>query len=204
MELMVASAITIVVLGGAVAMTSQMQSAYRRQVEDSVAVQEGRFALEFIGRLVRGAGNNPYNVATGICPVDPTLFEAIRFVPDPDGNDTGIRLQSDANPADGTVGGDATTGCVAANEDVTISLDAANDVIVFLDNNLGGGQSVRTDRVIEDLRFIYRDTAHNVTAVPADVRYVEIQVTVRTRTVDAAAGAAPTRVLSSEVRVRSR
>lgn len=202
-ELLVATGITVVVLAGAVAITSQVQQGYRRQVEDSVAIQEGRFALEWIGRLVRGAGNNPFNRVVGVCPADPTAFEAIRFDPDGNGENDDIRLQADSNPSDGSIGGDA-SGCNQANEDVTISFDSGTNVIEFLDNNLGGEVSTRTDNVIDNLEFIYRDSAHNVTAVEADVVYVEVRVTVRTRTEDAAAGAPVTRTLSSDIRVRSR
>jgi type II secretory pathway pseudopilin PulG len=202
-ELLVAMTITMVVLGGAVMLTSQVQNGYRRQVEDSAAVQEGRFALDWIGRLIRGAGNNPFSIVTGQCPSNPTVFAAIRL--DPNGNsvDDDIRLQSDANPSDGRAGG--TSGaCNQSNEDVTIALDAANDVIVFTDNNIGGGSTVRTDKVIEDLRFIYRDSAHAITTVAAAVVFVTVQVTVRTRTIDATSGAPMTRILSSDIRVRSR
>lgn len=46
MELMVASVCTTIVLGGAVALTSQIQNGYRRQMEDAVGEQEARYALE--------------------------------------------------------------------------------------------------------------------------------------------------------------
>ena len=55
-ELLVASMITTVVLGGAVMMTSQVQQSFRRQVEDSAGEQEGRYALDWIGRLIREIG----------------------------------------------------------------------------------------------------------------------------------------------------
>lgn len=202
-ELLVATTISLVVVGGAVALTSQVQNGYRRQVEDAVAMQEGRFALEWVGRLVRGAGNNPFNKVSTVCPADPTAIEAIRFDPDGDGIDNDIRLQADMNPPDGLFGG-AAGACNQANEDVTISLDAANNVIVFLDNNLGGAASTRTDRVIQDLRFVYRDTNHAITAIAANAVYVEIQVTVRTRTLDPSTNAPVTRTLTSEIRVRSK
>ena len=166
-ELLVASVVTMIVLGGAVALTSQIESGYRRQVEDSAAQQEGRYALEWLGKLIRGAGNNPFNQPTGDCPAAATAFAAIRFDPDADGIDNDIRLQTDANPPDGRIGG--TLGaCTQGNEDVTISYDSTNDAIVFLDNNLGGVASIRTDAVIEDLRFVYRDSTRTITAVPAD------------------------------------
>lgn len=202
-ELLVATVVSMLVLGGAVALTSQVQNGYRRQIEAAAGEQEGRYALEWIGKLIRGADNNPFNVANTDCPVAGTVYAAIRFDPDADGIDNDIRLQTDSNPPDGQVGGTAGL-CNQANEDVTISLDAANDAILFFDNNLGVPASIRTDAVIDDLRFIYRDAARAVTAIAANVRYVEIQITVRTRTIDPSTNAPVTRTLSSEIRVRSR
>lgn len=197
-ELLVATAITVVILGGAVAMTSQVQNGYRRQVEDAVAMQEGRFALEWIGRTIRAAGNNPFSVVTTAC--GGVGFVPIRIDPDGEGDNDDIRVQSDSNPPDGLVGG---TGCDQAGEDVTISFDPATNVIEFLDNSLGGEAATRTDNVIDNLAFVYRDSSHNVTVVEADVMYVEVQVTVRTRTIDVASGAPITRTLTQEIRVRS-
>lgn len=214
-ELLVASMVSMMVLGGAVMLTSQVQNGYRRQVEEAAASQEGRYALEWVGKLIRGAGNNPFptpgNQTT--CP-GPALIqiEAIRFDPDADGVNNDIRLQTDANPPDGQIGGNIATGCNQANEDVTIALDAVNDVIVFTDNNLGGGASIRTDAVIDDLRFIYRDGERDIDEPPGsgipitagNVVYVETQITIRTRTIDPSTGQPMRRVVSNEVRVRSR
>ena len=202
-ELLVATVVSMLVLGGAVVLTSQVQNGYRRQIEASAGEQEGRYALEWIGKLIRGADNNPFSVVSTNCPVAATAYAAIRFDPNGDAVDNDIRLQTDSNPPDGQVGG-ATGLCNQANEDVTISRDAANNAILFFDNNLGVPASIRTDAVIQDLRFVYRDAARAVTTVPANVRYVEIRITVRSRTLDPATGAPVTRMLSSEIRVRSR
>ena len=202
-ELLVATVVSMLVLGGAVALTSQVQNGYRRQIEASAGEQEGRYALEWIGKLIRGADNNPFSVVSTNCPAAATAYAAIRFDPNGDSIDNDIRLQTDSNPPDGQVGG-ATGLCNQANEDVTISRDAANNAILFFDNNLGVPASIRTDAVIQDLRFVYRDAARAVTIVPANVRYVEIRITVRSRTLDPATGAPVTRMLSSEIRVRSR
>ena len=210
-ELLVATVVSMLVLGGAVVLTSQVQNGYRRQIEQAAAEQEARYALEWIGKLIRGADNNPFNVTTTDCPAAGTGYAAIRFDPNGDGVDNDIRLQTDSNPPDGQVGG--TLGvCTQANEDVTISLDTANSAILFFDNNLGVPASIRTDAVIQDLRFIYRDDQHAVdfplgSGTPitsANVRYVEIQITARTRTLDPSTGAPVSRTLSSEIRVRSR
>jgi Tfp pilus assembly protein PilW len=199
-ELLIASLVTVLVLGGAVMLTSQVQVSYRKQIEDSAAEQEGRYALDWVSKLIRAAGNNHYNIATSDCPAAGTPFSAVIFDP---GVTNSIRLQSDSNPPDGLLGGPAGT-CTQANEDVTVSFDADTNSITFLDNNLGGAASVRTDAVIDSIQFVYRDAAHVVTANAANVVYVETLVTVRTRTIDPQTGAPATRTLSEEVRLRGR
>lgn len=209
-ELLVASAVTIVVVGGAVALTSQIQNGYRRQLEDSAAEQEARYALDWIGRYVRGAANNPTNAATSECPGPATTnFEGVRFDPNNDNDDNDVRLMTDSNPPDGLIGGpDAAGDCTQEHEDVTISLDPVANTITFLDNNTGGAVSTRTDTVIENLEFIFRNSAHAVMDTSVDdavnVRYIETRITIRTRTVDASTGEPMTRTLSQEVKLRSR
>ena len=208
-ELLVASVVTIVVVGGAVALTSQIQNGYRRQLEDSAAEQEARYALEWIGRYVRGAANNPTGATETQCPGPNTDFVAVQFDPGGDNLDNDVRLMTDANPPDGLIGGpDAGGDCLQGNEDVTISLDAAANTITFLDNNTGGAVSTRTDTVIENLEFIFRNSAHDdldtAVANPANVVYIETRITIRTRTVDASTGEPLTRTMSQEVKIRSR
>lgn len=201
-ELLIASLVTVIVLSGAVALTSQVQNAYRRQMEEAAAVQEGRNALDWIGKYVRGAGNNPYLRTTTDCPASGTVVSAIRIDPDGDGVDDDIRLMTDSSPADGVIGGTA-GACTQANEDVTIRLDPDQNIITVTDNNLGTLIS-RTDSVVSSLSFAYYDASHVVTGDELQAVYVRIQLTVRTRTLDPATGAPVSRTLESEVRVRSR
>ena len=208
-ELLVASVTMVIVLGGAVAISSQVQQGYRRQLEDSAAEQEARYALDWIGKYIRAADNNPYGRGTSGCPAANTQVIAIRFDPNLDGDDNDVRLMTDANPPDGMFGGAAVGTCNQAGEDVTISLDAVNNTIVFFDNNTGGAVSTRTDTVIQNLQFVYRNAARNVldTSVvgnQANVFYIETQITIQTRTIDGRTGRPETRVLTSEVKVRSR
>ena len=207
-ELLVASVVTVIVLGGAVALTSQIQNGYRRQIEDSAAEQEGRYALDWIGRYLRSAANNPSAVATTDCPVNSTDVVAFQFDPDADGLDDDVRVMTDANPPDGLFGGPA-GNCTQANEYVEISLDSGNNTIVFLDMNTGGAVSTRTDTIIEDLRFVFFDVSHTqldttVANAANNVFYVQTRLTIRTRTIDPSTGQPATRTLSSEVRVRSK
>lgn len=203
MELLVASVVTMLVLGSAVALTSQIQVGYRRQIEDSAGEQEARYALEWIGRYLRGAGNNPFSVTKSDCPGANTDFFGVIIDPNGDGVNNDITLQMDSNPPDGKVGGE-TPACDQANEHVTISFDADTNTIEFLDEAVGAAATTRTDNVIDDLQFVYLDSARAPTNVQANVFYVQVQITIRTRTINAAAGTPDTRMLQSEVRVRDR
>lgn len=221
-ELLVATMITTVVLGGAVMMTSQVQQSFRRQIEDSAGEQEGRYALEWVSRLIRAAGNNPYalpeiddNGTPGdtaddfpippACPPVNPVYSWIVMNPDGVNGNDDIRIQTDSNPPDGILGGvGGAAGCDQANEDVTVSYDPATSSITFLDNNIGGLQQVRTDAVIDGLLFIFKDVDHNPTANAANVVYVETQITVRTRTINPFTMLPETRLLTQEVRLRGR
>ena len=202
-ELLVASVVTILVLGGAVALTGQIQNGYRRQLEDSVGEQEARYAMDWINRYLRSVGNNPFNATQSDCPGANTSFYGLIMDPNGDGVNDDITLQSDSNPPDGKIGGTA-GNCTQANENVTISYSDTEHAITFLDEAVGATATTRTDSLIDGLEFVYLDSNRNVTAVQANVVYVQTQITIRTRTIDAAAGTPTTRTLTSEVRVRSR
>ena len=210
MELLVASTLTAVVLGGAVALTSQIQNGYRRQLEDSAGEQEARYAMEWIGRYLRGAGNNPFNIAESDCPGVDTLFKGI--IPNPNGDTVNddITLQTDSNPPDGMIGG-VSGSCNQPNEHVTISFSPSDHTIVFLDQAVGTTATTRTDNVIDGLQFVYLksdrsawDPADPITGDPSNIFYVQTRITIRTRTVDASTGTPKTRALTSEIRVRGR
>lgn len=202
-ELLVAMVVSMLVVGGAAILGTQVQASYRGQMEAASAQQEGRYAVQWIERYLRAAGNNPYRVLTTPCPAAGTPFQAIRIDPNGNGQNDDIRLQMDANPTNGLIGG-AAAGCNEANEDVTIAYDAANSTITLRDNITGGAAEARTDQVIAGLQFVYRNSIRAVTNTPGTVSFVETRVTVRTKINDEDLGAPITRVVSSEVRVRSR
>ena len=203
MELMVSMVCTMIVLGSAVALTSSIQTGYRRQLENSAGEQEARYAMDWIGRYLRGAGNNPFNVTESDCPGADTTFWGIILDPNADGVNDDITIQSDSNPPDGKVGGESPT-CNQANEHVTIRFDNTNKTIIFLDEAVGATATTRTDNVINGLQFVYLDNNRVATTVQANVFYVQTQITIRSRTVRAGSNAPDTRVLTSEIRVRGR
>jgi hypothetical protein len=218
-ELLVATVVSLLVIGGAVSVTSQVQNGYRRQMEEVAAEQEGRYALDWVSKLIRSAGNNPYAIVTGDCPAAGTPFSGLLADPNGDNVHNDIRLQTDSNPPDRLLGG-ALNDCTQPNEDVTVSYDAATRSITFLDNNLGGAATVRTEPVVTNLEFIYRNGTHTLidpvaaanacvalgepaTCWFAQVMYVETRVTVRPRAIGNQGGPL-TRVLSQEVRIKGR
>ena len=207
-EVMVATMITTLVLGGAVMLTSRVQESFKRQIEDSAGEQEGRYALDWVSRLIRGAGNNPFSlpIAEGdlaACPIAAggTPYSWVIMDPDADGINDDIRLQTDSNPPDGILGGAA---CDQKNEDVTVSFDPETSSITFRDNNLDDGAEVRTDAVIDNLLFVFKNDEHEPTADVANVVYVETQIIVRTRTINPLTMLPETRLLTQEVRLRGR
>jgi len=207
-EVMVATLVTTLVLGAAVMLTSRVQESFKRQIEDSAGEQEGRYALDWVSRLIRGAGNNPFSlpIAEGdlaACPIAAggTPYSWVIMDPDADGINDDIRLQTDSNPPDGILGGAA---CDQKNEDVTVSFDPETSSITFRDNNLDDGAEVRTDAVIDNLLFVFKNDEHEPTADVANVVYVETQIIVRTRTINPLTMLPETRLLTQEVRLRGR
>lgn len=219
-ELLVSTVVSVLVVGGAVSVTSQVQANYRRQMEEVAAEQEGRYALEWVSKLIRQAGNNPYLISTSQCPAAGTPFDGLMPDPNGDGVQNDLRLQTDSNPPDNRLGG-ITGFCDQPNEDVTISYNAAQQSITFLDNNLGGAAAIRTEPVVTNFQFIYRNGTHTlidpvaaaaacVAAVPArpatcwwaQVMYVETRITVRPRAIGNQG--VLTRVMSQEVRIKGR
>ena len=201
-ELLIALVVTLLVVGGATMLAGQMQGAYRSQMESASAQQDARYAIEQVERYLRAAGNNPYRLETTPCPASGTPVLAIRLDPDGDGVNDDVRLQMDANPTNGLIGGSA-GNCNEANEDVTIFHDAANRVISVTDQNNGGTRTL-TEPFVTSLRFVYRNPLRAITTSAANVAFIETQVTVETRTDDLSQARPMSYTLTSEVRVRSR
>ena len=101
--------VTMLVLGGAVVMTSQVQASFKKQIEDSAGEQEGRYALEWVSRLIRAAGNNPSADhllwRNRVVPRGRHAVFLGRHRSDGDLVNNDIRLQADSNPPDGILGG---------------------------------------------------------------------------------------------------
>jgi len=141
--------------------------------------EEVRFALDWIARDLRSAGNNPYNIA-GLTALQIT-------------GDNQIRIQADVSPPDGDV--------LDADEDVTITI--AGTTITRTDHNVAAAAVSMSEPVIADLEFIYLDSNRVVTAVATQVAYVRVRVTGRSRAFSSLVGDFTETTLETEVRLRT-
>ena len=180
-----------IVLGSAVGLATQIQTAYGTQYNDNVAEQEARYALDWIARDLRSAGSDPYFV----------IGDNQEVWIDPNGganDDDSIRLEVDAFP-NGPDGDNADSG-----EVITIALDSANRTITRRNHNAGEATGVAmTEPIFTDLAFTWLDTAKNETADPELVAFIGVAVTVQSSESTSFSGDRTT-TLSTEVRLRTR
>jgi len=184
-EFMIAMAITTAVLGATVGLATQIQQAYTSDLDNVAVEQEVRYSLDWITRYIRSAGSNPYSCVP---------FQAIWIDPNGNDEDDDVRVQADINQ-DGTDG-----DCTDPEEDVTIALDPANDVITL---DTGAGAVAMTDPIITNLEFTYLDENHNPTTAEAQIAYVGIAVSGQSEGRSTTTGFTEF-TLSTEVRLRAR
>ena len=204
-EFLIATAIVTAVLGGTVAIASQMQRAYTTQLDAITVEEEARFSIDWIETALRSAGSNPYKIGASACAA--ATFLAIRMDPDGDGVQDDIRINADINPPNGLLGGVLGT-CNESNEDVTISFDSANSVITRRDNNTDGAAVVMTEPVITDVAFAYLNSAGATTTNANLASYVRVTVTGKSlphqRMNTSINNSVTTTTLQTEVHIRTR
>ena len=203
MELLIASAVTVVTLGVSVQVATQVQRGYTAQLDASAVEEEARFALDWIERTLRSTGSNPYAVTVSNCPAAGTAFLPLRLDPNANGLDDDLRINADINQPNGLLGGDA-GACTEADEDVTIAHDPVANTITLRDNNIDPAPVVMTDTSISALLFTFLDVNRAVTANPNAVAFVGVSITAQAKEKNAQTGVFDTTTLTSEVRLRSR
>ena len=214
-ELMIAMGVSVAVLGGAALLASRVQGVYQYQVQDVSVEQEGRYALDWMSRIIVTAGSNPYSVNLTACPAAGTVVQALRLDPNGNGINDDIRVQTDVSSPAVLIGGVAQpTGpngvilglagnCVEQGEDVTIAHDAVNSVITRWDRAIENAPVAMSDGIVTSLRFTYLDTNLVATANAALVRTVRIVVQGRSRGRNPYTGQFTTFSLQQDVRLRT-
>jgi Tfp pilus assembly protein PilW len=203
-EMMIAAALTMVVVGAAVALATAVQNSYAYEVDDAAVQQEARFALDWISRTIAEGGSNPYDIGGAVPAADSCTAEepGFEFDPDGDGQNDDLRVLSDSTVPNGLLGGDD-MDCDEDSEDVTIA-HADDNTITRTDPTLNGGAAeAMTDNVVTDLTFTYLDSSRTVTTDEDTLAYVQISLTVTSKTRNVYTNQNTSYTYTSEVRVRS-
>jgi hypothetical protein len=200
-EFLISTLVLSLVLGSAVGLATQIQQSYGTQLDDVVAQQEARYALDWIARDLRSAGSDPYFA----------IADDQQVWIDPNGgldNDDSIRIEADIHDDDGGVPDGPDGDNADPGEIISIELDPDTDTIVRRDHNAGDLVGVAmTEPVFTDLSFTWLDTDKNETDVSTAVAYVRVEVTARSKARNQFAPSEDgftTTVLSTEVRLRTR
>jgi len=150
-ELLIAMAISSIVLGAAVNTFIAQRRAYAQQEQVTQMTQETRAAMEMVTREVRMAGYNPAS----------TSFAGITY------NSTQVQIRADLN-------GDGDTA--DTNETIVYSYNNATQQLLR-DTN-GSSQPIADH--IQAFTFDYLDGAGTSTTTTANIRQIRITITAHT------------------------
>jgi hypothetical protein len=203
-EVLIASTITLFIVGSAMSLVSTVARTYSYELNDAAAQQESRLALEWIKRTISPAGSNPYSITTSACPLTGTIFAAIRPDPDGDGLDDDIRVQADINPPNGVLLGRAFGDCAEEGEDVTIAYDPETRALTRRDVALDRSPLPVTDAIFTGLRFRYFSASRVETRTPASIRFVQVTLAAESRSRNPYTGRPRVFSTDSEIRLRLR
>ena len=163
-ELLIAMAISGLLLAAVVTTFLIQRSSFALQEQITEMVQNARAAMDMMTREIRMAGYDPTRTAGAS--IVSAQANTINFTLD----------------TTNTAGGGGPDGNVnGPNENITYTLYTTNGV-QKLSRKTGGtnGQNQPLIEHVQALNFVYRDGAGNVTTSPATIRQVLITVTTRT------------------------
>lgn len=159
-EIMIALAIGLVVLGAVYSVFTIQHKTFGNQEEIAAMQQSVRAGMDMITREVRMAGHDPAGVNSDTNTENNFVGVVV--------SDTQLEIRADLNE---TVGIDETS-----EEHIVYAFDSANHRIT---RNTGGGAQPFVENV-QDFTFEYLDGTGAVTANAANVRRVRITITGRT------------------------
>ncbi|MDD5451649.1 MAG: prepilin-type N-terminal cleavage/methylation domain-containing protein [Desulfovibrionales bacterium] len=157
-ELLIAIAISGIVLSAVSSLFIMQNKSYSVQEQVAEMQQNARAAMDIMTREIRTAGCDPSGSANAS--IVTATSGSINFTQDLDG---------DGN----------TTG---TDENITYSLYTSSGIQKIGRDTGGGNQPVAEN--IQALTFAYYDSAGNTTAVLADIRQIELTITARTANPD--------------------
>lgn len=157
-ELLIAMAISLVVLTSVSSAFISQRKTYHVQEQITEMTQGARAAMEIITREVKMGGFNPIR--------DPAMV-GIPY------NASQLEIRADLN-GDGET--DGSSSADDTNEEIIYTHDGANFEI---DRDTGSGGKTLAEN-ITSFTFGYLDGDGNATTTPADVRMIQIAITART------------------------
>jgi len=158
-ELLVAMAISAIVLSAIVTVFDVQRKSYVNQEQMTEMVQTARAAIDMMGREVRMAGYDPKRVGIVGMPYDASK----------------LHIRADLRGAGANAGPDGDTN--DPNENITYKY---YDTTHQIKRKTGGGYFQPFAENIEAFAFSYLDSNGHITTTPSDIRQVGITITVRT------------------------
>ncbi|MDP3028875.1 MAG: prepilin-type N-terminal cleavage/methylation domain-containing protein [Deltaproteobacteria bacterium] len=161
-ELLIAIAISGIVLGAISSLFIMQNKSYSVQEQVAEMQQNARAAMDMMTREIRMAGCDPTGSANAI--IVTATSNSINFTQDLDGD--GHTYDPD-------------TGTWDTNERITYSL-YTSDGIQKIGRATGAGNNQPVAEHIQALTFAYYDSNGNTTAVLANIRQIQLTITART------------------------
>lgn len=159
-ELMIAMAISLIVLWALYTLYITQVKAYTVQEQVAEMQQQARAAMDLLSRELHMAGYDPSGVNADADPSND--FPGVTY------NATELRIEADLD------GNGVTTD---TNETITYSFDASD---LELQRAIGAGSPQVVAPNIQAFTFSYLDATGNATTVTSQIRQVELTITART------------------------
>jgi len=156
-ELLVAIPLGMLIMTGVMTVFISQSRSYHAQEQLNEMQQNARAAMDIMVREIKMTGYDPTGIGFNALPTT-----------------SATQIQIVANNVD------ETNGITDPNEVITYNYDAANNRI----QRTVGITTTTLAENISDLEFEYLDENGTVTAVPADIRQIQIEITAETRNPD--------------------
>lgn len=215
-EMLIATAVLVVIGGGVFTLLNQSQRSYGSQQDMTEVVQQARLAMDQITTYLRRAGNDPQKIFetwgipptipfghgtgpgshTGIFPIEVNSAQHIQIHSDVTGA-VGVGSTASGDP-DGTIDN--------LYEKVVVRYDSVTRKL-YMDIADGSGEQLYADN-ISSFAFTFYDLAGTLITNPANneaaITRAHVQLTAETKDLDPESGKVQTLTLESDVMLRSK
>ncbi len=175
-ELLVASAVSLVVVGAAGLLADGLQRVATAIDGEYAARMDADYTVDAIVRAIEQAGSLPYGITDAACVGGGV--EPLQLDPNGDGRPDDIRVRMDVNPPNGRLGGHE-PACDDTGEDVTLALDRRAGTVMRRDGTSRAAPVPLSSGAVTDLQFELLDAEGRVGAAAATARAVRVTLATR-------------------------